>query len=178
MSLKQKPYGASKRTAFKLNTKDLLSSLTTTCSILLMNGTDRIDQTLSTVKCHRKSYIWPKKLGLHLTQRVGVVNGFVLAKKYFPVEMRHKSLCDYELLLIEALFKLANKPDPRRPNMRIQHELEKIPSTERRPRPSLSLCFVQKKSSTRRTPERVTISLQSVREQTSSSFGKLLQTVP
>ena len=26
--------------------------------------------------------------------------------------MRHETFCDYELLLLEALFKLANKPDP------------------------------------------------------------------
>ncbi len=101
-----------------------------------MNGTDRVDQMLATVSSVRKSYVWPKKLGLHLLQRLGVVNGYVLAKKYFPEAMRSKVLKDYSLDLIEALFRLGNTPNiRRRPS---NHSLEKIPGTETRPRPTLA----------------------------------------
>lgn len=104
---------------------------------VMMNGTDRIDQVLASIQAQRKSYVWPTKLGIHLLQRIGVGNGFVLAKKYFPDKMRHKNLYDYEILLIERLFSLAHGGRMPRQLLRQQHYLEKIPSTGQRPRPSL-----------------------------------------
>lgn len=100
-----------------------------------MNGTDRVDQMMSAVSCARKAYVWPKKLGIHLLHRLGATNGYILAKKYFPRQMARKTFYQYELDLIEFLFRLAEVPNPRR--RPIAHALEKIPATQSRPRPSL-----------------------------------------
>ena len=99
-----------------------------------MNATDRTDQMMATVKIHRKTFVWVKKLGLHLMQRLGVVNGFILAKKYMTVAMRHKNLAEYQLLVVDRLLRLSQPRNPRGPA--IQHSLRKIPSTATTPRPT------------------------------------------
>lgn len=101
-----------------------------------MNGTDRIDQMMANVQCHRKTFAWPKKIGLHMLQRLGIVNGFVLARKYMNNLMRLKNLSDYQLLVVESLLHLTSTGRPRRPLTNRQHSLVKIEGTPTRPRPA------------------------------------------
>jgi len=106
-----------------------------------MSGTDRIDQVMAPVKCTRKSFIWPKKLGLFLLQRLGVVNGFILAKQFMPDRMRRIRFADYQLMVVERLMAVTARPRLRHIS---QHRLEEIPPTATRPRPSLRCKQCQK----------------------------------
>jgi hypothetical protein len=62
-----------------------------------MNGTDRADAMQHPVSIARKTFVWHRKLGLFLTQRMDVLNGFILSREHHPNQMRSKTFAKYSL---------------------------------------------------------------------------------
>ena len=75
--------------------------------------------------CIRKSYVWHKKLALFLIQRLGLLNGYILAREYGARASR--SFARFTLPVIEKLMHVGESPNPRRSSTGEVHRLQKIP---------------------------------------------------
>ena len=119
-----------------------------------MDGTDKADAMQHSVVCVRKSYVWHKKLGLFLLQRLCLVNGFILSRQYGK-DNSPRTLSRFTLPVVEKLIYFGNPPNPQRVLGRQEHHLEKIPGTEKRPRPAkcCKLCWKKAPPGTNRVRE-------------------------
>lgn len=118
-----------------------------------MDGTDKVDAMQHSVICVRKSYVWHKKLGLHLLQRLCLVNAYILAREYIPTATP-RSLSRFTLPVIEKLMFMGTLPNPSVAKVNT-HYAENIPGTETRPRPSkcCQMCWKRAPPGTKRVSE-------------------------
>lgn len=101
-----------------------------------MDGTDRADAMQHPVTIARKTFVWHRKLGLFISQRMGILNAFILSREYLPSQMKSKTFAKYCLDVARRLTAITESV--RVISRRLEnHNTEKIPSTSAsRPRPT------------------------------------------
>ena len=108
-----------------------------------MDGTDKVDAMQQAINCARKSYVWHKKVGLFNLQRLCLVNAFILSREFFPDVMKHVTLAQYCLWVIQELV-YGQPQQPQVQRQRQIHRLQKFTATGRNPRPTKPCCQCKK----------------------------------
>ena len=118
-----------------------------------MDGTDRADAMQHPITIARKTFVWHRKLGLFIAQRMGVLNGFILARQFLSQLMKNKTFAKFTLNVARKLTAITSSARLYRQASN-NHNLEKIPSvSQSRPRPTKQCAQCKKINPTERAKD-------------------------